>query len=322
MAAKVKQVPHVTVGQFFKDRGKLLHLTLLGSDAGLARKIMEPSVNRPGLALSGFFNYFPYKRLQVMGNSELAYLSSLEETESTKFFNRMCEWDIPCLVVSRGNELQRRFIALADAAGIAVFKTTMNTMKFINVATLWLEWDFAPTTQEHGCMVDLQGIGVFIRGESGTGKSETVLGLLERGCSLVADDVVVFRAPEGRELIGTSKVMGRFHMEVRGIGLVNIPLMFGVGSMRVEKRLDLVVTLEEADKTKLADMERVGSQQEYYSLLGVKIPHVRLPVASGRDMARLVEVAALDQKLRGFGFNVAEEFSQRLLNQMQGKSSS
>ena len=322
MAAKVKVVSHITVGQFFKDHGKLLHLTLLGSDAGLDRKILEPSVNRPGLALSGFFNYFPYKRLQVMGNSELAYLQSLEEAASAKFFNRMCEWDIPCLVVSRGNELPRRFVALADAAGIAVFKTTMNTMKFINVATLWLEWDFAPTTQEHGCMVDLQGIGVFIRGESGTGKSETVLGLLERGCSLVADDVVVFRAPEGRELIGTSKIMGRFHLEVRGIGLVNVPLMFGVGSMRVEKRLDMVVTLEEANKTQLANMERVGAQQEYYTLLGVKIPHVRLPVASGRDMARLVEVAALDQKLRSFGVNVADEFSQRLVNFMQSKSSS
>ena len=169
-------------------------------------------------------------------------------------------------------------------------------------------------------MVDLQGIGVFIRGESGTGKSETVLGLLERGCSLVADDVVVFRAPEGRELIGTSKELGRFHMEVRGIGLVNVPLLFGAGSMRVEKRLDLIVTLEAIDKANLHTMERVGSEQEYYTLLGVKVPHVRLPVAAGRDMARLVEVAALDQKLRSFGVNVAEEFSKKLLNFMHQKT--
>jgi HPr kinase/phosphorylase len=320
MAAKVKQVAHVTVGQFFKDRGKLLHLTMLGSDTGLERKILEPSVNRPGLALGGFFNYFPYKRLQVMGNSELAYLESLDEEASARCFNRMCEWEIPCLVISRGHDLSRRFIKLADAAGISVFKTTLNTMKFINMATLWLEWDFAPTTHEHGCMVDMQGIGVFIRGESGTGKSETVLGLLERGCSLVADDVVVFRAPEGRELIGTSKVLGRFHMEVRGIGLVNVPMMFGAGSMRVEKRLDLVVTLEVLDKQELSTLERVGSQQEYITILGVKVPHVRLPVAAGRDMARLVEVAALDQKLRSFGVNVAEEFSKKLLNFMQEKT--
>jgi HPr kinase/phosphorylase len=321
MAAKVKTVTQLSVGKFFKDRGKVLHLTLLGSDRGLERNIMEPSVNRPGLALGGFFNYFPYKRLQVLGNSEISYLQSLPEDQAAKAFNRMCEWEIPCLVVSRGQTLPRSLIQLADVAGISVFKTTMNTMKFINMATLWLEWDFAPSTQEHGCMVDLQGIGVFIRGESGTGKSETVLGLLERGCALVADDSVHFRAPEGRELIGTSKELGRYHMEVRGIGLVNVPLMFGVGSMRVEKRLDLVVTLERVAYEDLVNMERVGAQQEFYTILGVKVPHVRLPVAAGRDMARLVEVAALDQKLRGFGVNVAEEFSQKLLNFMNHQSS-
>lgn len=317
MPAKVKHISHITVGQFFKDRGEQLRLTMLGSEVGLERRILEPSVNRPGLALSGFFNYFPYKRLQVLGNSELSYLESLEQSEAERYFNRLCEWDIPCLVVSRGRELAKNLVKLADAAGISLFKTTMNTMKFINVATLWLEWDFAPTTNEHGCMVDLQGIGVFIRGDSGSGKSETVLGLLERGCSLVADDVVVFRAPEGRELIGTSKELGRFHMEVRGIGLVNVPLMFGVGSMRIEKRLDLVVTLEPTEGSKLGAVERVGVQQEFYTLLGVKVPHVRLPVAAGRDMARLVEVAALDQKLRGFGMNIAEDFSKKLVNFMQ-----
>jgi HPr kinase/phosphorylase len=164
-------------------------------------------------------------------------------------------------------------------------------------------------------MVDLRGIGVLIRGQSGAGKSETVVGLLERGHSLVADDVVYFRAPEGRELIGTSKELGRYHMEVRGIGLVNVPMLFGVGSMRVEKRLDLVVTLEPMEQ--LSDLERVGTKQEFYSLLGVKVPHVRLPVAPGRDMARLVEVAALEQKLRGFGVNTAEEFSKKLLKFMR-----
>ena len=317
MPAKVKHVTHLSIGQFFKDRGKLLHLTLLGSDKGLERKILEPSVNRPGLALAGFFNYFPYKRLQVLGNSEISYLQSLPEDQAAKAFNRVCEWEIPCLVVSRGQTLPRALIQLADAAGISVFKTTMNTMKFINISTLWLEWDFAPTTQEHGCMVDLQGIGVFIRGDSGTGKSETVLGLLERGCSLVADDAVLFRAPEGRELIGTSKELGRYHMELRGIGLVNVPLMFGVGSMRVEKRLDVVVTLERLEFAELGNMERVGADQEYYTILGVKVPHVRLPVAAGRDMARLVQVVAMDQKLRSFGVNVANEFSQKLLNFMQ-----
>ncbi len=317
MAAKTKNVRDVTVGQFFADHGKHLHLTLQGCDAGFSRRILEPAVNRPGLALSGFFDYFAYKRIQVIGNSENAYLHALSEEEAERHFNRMCEWEIPCLVISRDRLLPRHLLKLAETAGIAVFKTTMNTMKFINTATLWLEWDFAPTTQEHGCMVDVQGIGVLIRGESGTGKSETVLGLLERGYSLVADDLVLFRAPEGRELIGTSKDIGRFHMEVRGIGLVNVPMLFGVGSMRVEKRLDMVVTLVHLDK--LEDLERVGAKQEYYTLLDVKVPHVKLPVAAGRDMARLVEVAALEQKLRTFGVNTAMEFSKKLLKFMREK---
>ncbi|MBP7949126.1 MAG: HPr(Ser) kinase/phosphatase [Verrucomicrobiales bacterium] len=317
MAAKVKHTTFVTVGQFFNDRAKQLHLELLGSNSGFTRKILEPSVNRPGLALGGFFNYFPYKRVQLLGNSEMSYLDSLPEETALQHFNRMCEWEIPCVVVSRGKSLRRSMVKLADTAGISVFTTTMNTMKFLNAATLWLEWDFAPTTQEHGCMVDLRGIGVLIRGESGTGKSEAVLGLLERGHSLVADDIVLFRAPEGRELIGTSKEIGRFHMEIRGIGLVNVPMLFGVGAMRVEKRLDLVVSLERVEN--LHEVERVGAKQEYYNLLGVKVPHVRLPVAAGRDMARLVEVAALEQKLRSFGVNAATEFSKKLLNFMREK---
>ena len=320
MAAKVKHVKDITVGQFFTDHCKKLHLTLQGSDKGFVRKISEPAVNRPGLALSGFFNYFAFKRIQVIGNSEFAYLQALPETEAQLHFNRMCEWDIPCVVISRDRQLPRHLLELAEAAGISVFRTTMNTMKFINTATLWLEWDFAPTTQEHGCMVDVQGIGVLIRGESGTGKSEAVLGLLERGYSLVADDMVLFRAPEGRELIGTSKDLGRFHLEVRGIGLVNVPMLFGVGAMRVEKRLDLVVTLVQLDK--LEDLERVGAKQEYYTLLGMKVPHVKLAVAPGRDTARLVEVASLEQKLRSFGVNTAVEFSKKLLKFMREKRNS
>jgi HPr kinase/phosphorylase len=174
-----------------------------------------------------------------------------------------------------------------------------------------LEWDFAPVTTEHGCMVDVRGIGVLVRGESGTGKSETVLGLLERGHSLVADDLVVFRAPTGQELIGMSKDMGRFMMEVRGLGFVNVLHLFGVGAMRKEKRLDLVVTLVPIHK--LEEIERVGAKHDDYIVLNRPVPHVKLPVAPGRDMARLVETAALEYKLRGMGVNAAEDLSRKLL---------
>ena len=172
----------------------------------------------------------------------------------------------------------------------------MISMKFINAATLKLEQDFAPTTAEHGCMVDVRGIGILIKGSSGSGKSEIVLGLLDRGASLVADDSVKLSAPEGQELTATSSELGRFHMEVRGLGIINVPKMFGAGSMRVEKRLDLIIELTHAEE--LNELDRVGIKRQFHTVLGRRVPLIRLPVAAGRNMAHLVEVAALDQKLK------------------------
>ncbi|MEI6083800.1 MAG: HPr(Ser) kinase/phosphatase, partial [Verrucomicrobiota bacterium] len=195
------------------------------------------------------------------------------------------------------------------------FRTKMITMKFINAATIALEMEFAPQASEHGSMVDILGIGVMIRGESGIGKSETVLGLLERGYSLVSDDITRFRLIEGRELMGTSAETTRYHMEIRGIGIINIPAIFGVASVRPEKRLDLVVTLMEWDK--MQEIDRIGIDSQTYTILGIAAAHVVLPVRPGRDLARLVEVAALDQKLKSLGHNAAQEFNQRLIERMR-----
>jgi HPr kinase/phosphorylase len=191
----------------------------------------------------------------------------------------------------------------------------MITMKFINAATLALEFDFAPTKSEYGSMVDIMGIGTLIRGSSGIGKSECVLGLVERRHSLVSDDITRFRAIEGRELIGTSPDLTRHHMEVRGLGVINVMNIFGIGSVRLEKRLDLIVTLR--DWQELEEVDRIGLDPEYYEILDILVPHITIPVRTGRDLARLVEVAALDQKLKSMGHNSALEFNQRLLNLMQ-----
>ncbi len=313
--SKVKRISHLLVGDFFKHYGKQLQLELLGGELGLERKIYEPSVNRPGLALAGFYLYFAYKRVQVLGNSEFAYLGALPERQQTKRFQEMCACDIPCVVVCRNRRMPREMLEIANHAGVAVFRTTMDTMRFINACTLWMDWEFAPTTTEHGCMVDVKGIGVLIKGESGSGKSEAVLGLLERGAALVADDVVRFRAPEGRDLEGTSSELGRFHMEVRGIGVVNVPLLFGAASMRVNKRLDLVVNLKHLKD--FPEVDRLGIEQQHYRVLERDVPLIELPVGPGRDTARLVEVAALEQKLRSFGHHSAVEFNNTLLRTMQ-----
>ncbi len=314
---KVRKLPSVSVADFFQRHQGHLNLEMEGRGAGMERVISEPTINRPGLALSGFYTYFAYKRIQVLGNTEMAYLHSIPEADQAKAFHQLCATDLPCLVMCRGRQLPESLLEIANRHGITVFRSSMETMKFINAATLWLEWEFAASTSEHGCMVDVRGIGVLIKGASGLGKSEAVLGLLERGAALVADDKVLLRAPEGRELTGTADESGRFHMEVRGLGIVNVPMLFGIASMRIEKRLDMVVQLRNLED--LPDIDRLGISNQYYRVLGHDIPYRELPVAAGRDVARLVEVAALEQKLRSFGHNSAEEFSKRLLQLMDAK---
>ena len=222
--------------------------------------------------------------------------------------------------MSRGQELPESLLKIANQAGISVFQTSMVTMNYINAATVRLDWEFAPTTSLHGCMVDVMGIGILLQGESGTGKSETVLGLLRRGASLVADDMVKLRNIEDRELIATAPELGRSYMEVRGLGIINVAALFGVGTFRTEKRLDLVITLKR--DSAMNEMERVAVAGQTIGILGVEVPHLQLPVAAGRDMAQLIEVAALDQKLRVLGHDSAVEFNKKLLKRMHDERKS
>ncbi|MDP9292628.1 MAG: HPr(Ser) kinase/phosphatase [Verrucomicrobiota bacterium] len=318
MTSSTAKHPVITVGEFFTRHSETLQLKRLGSSSeGLDRKIREATINRPGLALSGFYTYFADKRVQVLGSAELSYLKSLHAKEVRERVRALCAQNIPCLVVARGMKPPPALLEEAEAAGVAVFRTPMVTMKFINAATIALEIDFSPTCTEHGSMVDIMGIGTMVRGSSGIGKSECVLGVLERGHSLVSDDITKLRAIEGRELIGTSPEITRHHMEVRGLGIINVSAIFGIGGIRAEKRLDLVVTLK--DWQELEEFDRIGLEQEYYEILDILVPHITIPVRVGRDLARLVEVAALDQKLKSMGQNSALEFNRKLLDVMEQK---
>ena len=312
-----KNIPVVTVESFYRAHSEKLQLKLEGKRVGFDRKIREPTINRPGLALSGFYSYFAEKRVQVLGAAEQSYLDSLSKRQRIQRFRRLCAEKIPCLVISRGAHLDDDLLAVAEELQIAVFRTPMVTMRFINAATIAMEADFSPTITEFGSMVDILGVGVLIRGQSGIGKSECVLGLIERGYSLVADDVTRIKYFEGRELMATAPDLTRYHMEVRGIGIINVASIFGIGSIRVEKRLDLVVTLQ--DWQELEEVDRIGLDQEFYEILKLQVPLVTIPVRPGRDIARLVEVAAMDQKLKGLGRNSAAEFNDKLLNSMEPK---
>jgi HPr kinase/phosphorylase len=316
-SAQRKSVPVITVESFYNSHGQHLQMKLEGPHVGFHRKIREPTINRPGLALSGFFSYFAEKRVQVFGAAENTYLKSLSEKVQVKRFRDLCAQKFPCLVLSRGFHLDPPLLAVAGEEEIAIFRTPMITMKFINAATIALELDFSPTVTEFGSMVDILGVGVLIRGDSGIGKSECVLGLIERGYSLVADDVTRITSLENRELIATAPELTRNHIEVRGIGIINVASVFGIGAIRIEKRLDMVVTLKEWQQ--LEQVDRIGLDQEYYEILGLQVPHVTIPVRPGRDIARLIEVAAMDQKLKGLGRNSAVEFNTKLLNIMEPK---
>src|SRR6266516_2479793 len=312
-----KSVPVVTVEGFYNCHAEKLHMKLEGPRVGFHRKIREPTINRPGLALSGFFSYLAEKRVQVLGAAEHTYLKSLTQKIRVKRFRDLCARKIPCLVVSRGFHLDPELLAVAEEEKIAIFRTPMITMKFINAATIALEVDFSPTVTEFGSMADILGVGVLIRGQSGIGKSECVLGLIERGYSLVADDVTRITMLEGRELMATAPELTRNHMEVRGIGIIDVAKVFGIGSIRVEKRLDLVVTLK--DWHEVEEVDRIGLDREFYEILGLRVPHVTIPVRPGRDMARLIEVAAMDEKLKGLGQNAAFDFNTKLLGLMEQK---
>ena len=304
----------ITVKQFFKEHGAALQMKLVAGEANLQRVIREPTVNRPGLALSGFTRYFAYKRVQVMGNAEVYYLRSLSQKEREARYAYLFAFKVPCVVFSRGFKPDAELLVAAEQARMPVFQTPQVTMKFINAATLALEMMFAPRGTELGSMVDILGVGVLIRGESGIGKSEAVLALIERGYSLVSDDVTRVTLLDGRQVIGTSSELTRSHMEIRGIGIINVAAMFGVKSIRQEKQLDLVVALKAWSE--VGEVDRIGIEQEFVKVLGVDIPHIVIPVRPGRDLARLVEVAAFQTKLKMSGHNAAQELNERLIAHM------
>src|ERR1044071_5061438 len=265
----------VTVERFYTEHAGELEMKLVAGAAGLKRVIREPTVNRPGLALAGFTKYFASKRVQVIGSAESTFLKSLGRAEREQRYADLFSYKIPCVVFSRNIHPDRLFLKAAERADAPVFRCPLITMKFINLATLALEGMFAPRGTEMGSMVDILGVGVIVKGESGIGKSECVLALIERGYSLVADDITRVTLIDGREVMGTSSELTRNHMEVRGIGIINVAAMFGVKSIRQEKRVDLVITLKTWNE--VPDVDRLGMEQEYVKILGIDLAHITIP---------------------------------------------
>lgn len=307
-----------TVQDFYQDNAKTLDLRLVAGAKGLKKIIKEPTVNRPGLALAGHTKYFAFRRVQVFGNAENSYLKTLSLAERAKRYEALLKFQIPCIVYCRNQRPDRELLKVVEKRNIPVFRSSLISMKFINLATLALEVLFAPRGSELGSMVDIHGIGVLVRGDSGIGKSECILSLIERGYSLISDDVTKVVLLDNREVIGSSPDLTRSFMEVRGIGIVNVAALFGARSIRQSKRLDLVVTLKHWEE--VADVDRLGMDEEFIKILGVDVPHAILPVRPGRDLGRLVEVAALQTKLKRTGYNPAEDLNAQLTAKMKANT--
>jgi HPr kinase/phosphorylase len=313
-----KEIHGITVSHFFETYRDKLKLEVVVGEAGLHRLIHEGTINRPALALTGFFKYFANKRIQVFGAAEMTYMKTLPQERQIQVLQEMVKRGIPCLVLTRNYQPTHAMQAVAGEMKLPVLRTPMITKHWVNLATIAIDNEFAPQGTEHATTLDIKGVGVMLRGDSGIGKSECALALIERGHSLVADDLTVLRLLDERELMASSRPLNRGYMECRGIGIINIAEMFGVKCVRLEKRVDLVITLREWTPDVVE--ERTGLEENFYTVLGMDLPHIELFVRPGRDIARLVEVAALTHALKQMGHDPAKDFNDRLIAFMSRQS--
>ncbi len=305
----------VTVQEFLEHAENLMPVKLFSGGEFLQNVIREEAINRPGLALADFFQYFANKRIQVFGLAEITYLKSLEPAVQKERLAHLFKQDVPCVVVTRNRMPPPGLVEAAAKAECPILRSSLITSRFINLATLTMEHLTAKVHKFRGTMLDVQGVGVLIEGEPGIGKSEAALGLIERGYSLVADDLTLVRRDTRANLMCTSSEMTRFHMEIRGLGIIHVPSLFGMASVTLEHRLDMIVSLYPADPQKEGD--RSGLSKKTRKLLDLEVPLVELPVAPGRDMAGVIEVAAMNQKLSFLGHNAAKEFDQQLIRNLR-----
>lgn len=309
-----KFVEAVSVRDFFESFREPLKMELVAGEEGLDNMIRERSLNRPALAMVGFFKAFAAKRIQLLGAGEMAFLREKPDDEQSRIMTEILKCKVPCLVISRNLAPSKHLCKLANKYKTPIIRSPLKSKNFTTEATLLLEDQFAPRTHMHGTLLDIKGIGALICGESGVGKSECALALIERGHSLVADDLTYIKRVSERELIGASSELSRGYMECRGLGIINIAELFGVRSVRVDKRIDLVINF--LNWTHGMHEERTGLEEQHMEVLGLKVPLMEIPVRPGRDMARLVEVAAMVQALMKIGHDSAAEFNERLIQHM------
>jgi HPr kinase/phosphorylase len=310
--------PKLTVGHLIERLTGPLQLEYFGETGGLEREVGNPDVSSPGLALAGYVKRFPAERLQVLGETEVTYLKSLDVATRRAHLSAFFSFPIPCVFITKNQEPTSDLLELATNAGIAVIRTRLKTNDFYTRLKPWLEDEFAPSMNLHGSLADVFGVGLLFIGSSGIGKSECVLDLVERGHRLVADDLVIVKRRLGDVLIGRGHDLQRHHMEIRGVGLVDIPSIFGIRAVRQQKRIEVVVELQTWDGD--ANVDRTGLDTETKTILEVNIPKVRVPLNPGKNITVIAEVIAMNHLLKYSGIDPAERFNERLTKHLARQS--
>lgn len=301
-----------------KDLVEKMQLKNLTPDIDMEdRKITVPDVNRPALQLTGFFEHFDSERVQVIGYVEYTYLQTLSETRKKELYEKLMSYGIPCLIFSTGLIPDEQLLQTANEKGIPVFSTPRKTSSFMAEMIRWLNVELAPQISIHGVLVDVYGVGVLIMGESGIGKSEAALELIKRGHRLVTDDVVEISKVSDDTLVGTAPDITRHLIELRGIGIIDVKMLFGVQSVRQTQTIDLVITLEDWNKDK--EYDRLGLEEEYTEFLGNKVVCHSIPIRPGRNLAIIVESAAANFRQKKMGYNAAQELYRRVQENLTNK---
>jgi HPr kinase/phosphorylase len=291
-----------------------VQLTTIVGGVGLENLITDKNLHRPQLALAGFVELFTFHRVQVFGNTEIYYLQSLTSAERIKAFETIAEFAIPCIILTNHHSLEQELLDILAAKNIVVFSTPFETTKTIYLLSDFLDDQFALQIALHGSFVDVYGVGVLLTGRSGIGKSEIALDLIERGHRLVADDLVMFTKKRESVLMGTGTNLSQHFMEIRGLGIIDVEKMFGIRAIRFQKRLEIIVELEEWNRDN--EYTRTGLEEAPLSLVGVDVASVKLPLFPGKNVTVITEVIALNYLLRTYGYNAAKVFADRLQDQI------
>ncbi|MFB5660908.1 HPr(Ser) kinase/phosphatase [Alteribacillus sp. HJP-4] len=293
-----------------KDLVERFNMEVLAGEDGVYRAITTSDISRPGIEMAGFFTYYPARRLQLLGRTELSFFQQLNEDEKNERMEKLCTYDTPGIIISRGLIAPPELVENAEKNGVPIMRADVTTTRLSSQLTNFLEAKLAKTTAMHGVLVDIYGIGVLLTGASGVGKSETALDLVRRGHRLVADDSVEIRQEHGDTLVGRAPELIQHLLEIRGLGIIDVMTLFGAGAVRPFKRIALTINLEIWDDKKAYD--RLGIEEATVKIIDTEIPKYTIPVRPGRNLAVIVEVAAMNFRLKRMGINTAQQFSERL----------